>query len=120
MEQFTAKCTWWVPGEKRNRNATGTIIYSPQTGGSLGVNGKRLDGNSVYVPILFGDTERGLATLLGCTFENANTHESSEKSVQFFSSEIVINGAHVRRDSVFRQATVRVTYLDEWARVGRS
>jgi hypothetical protein len=118
LEPFTAKGTWWVPGEKRNRNATGTVTYSPQTGGSLEVYGKRLDGDSVYVPVLFGDTEHGPATLLGCTFERATTHESSEKSAQIFSSEIIVQGAHVRRNSLFRQATVRVTYLDEWARVG--
>ena len=118
MEPFTAKGTWWVPGEKRNRNATGTITYSPQTGGSLEVYGKRLDGDSTYIPVLFGDTERGLASLLGCTFEKATTHESSGQSAQVFSSEIIVQGAHVRRNSQFKQASVRVTYLDEWARIG--
>jgi hypothetical protein len=118
LEPFTAKGTWWVPGEKRDRSATGTITYSPQTGGSLEVYGKRLDGESVYVPVLFGDTERGPTTLIGCTFERATTHESSDKSAQIFSSEIIVQGAHVRRNSLYRQAAVRVTYLDEWARVG--
>ena len=45
-------------------------------------------------------------------------HQSSANSAQVFSCEVVLDGAHVRRDSVFGEATVRVTYLDEWARIG--
>lgn len=118
MEPFTAKGTWWVPGEKRNRSATGTITYSPLTAGTLEVYGKRLDGTSVIVPVLYGDTERGPITLLDCIFETASMHAGNDSAGQLFSCEVVIVGAHVRQDSVFGQAIVRVTYLDEWARIG--
>lgn len=119
MEQFVAKGTWWVPNDRRRRNATGTITYSPQTGGTLEVYGKRLDdSSSYYVPTLYGDTERGPVTLLDCTFETASTHTGSTSSAQVFSCEVVVVGAHLPRNAVFGQATVRVKYLDEWARIG--
>jgi hypothetical protein len=105
LEPFTTKGTWWVPGEKRKRNATGTITYSPLTGGTLEVYGKRLDGDSVLEPVLFGDTERGPITLLDCIFETASMHGESDSAGQLFSSETVIVGAHVRKDSVFGRAT---------------
>ncbi len=119
MDPFTTKGTWWVPGDRRRRNATGTITYSPQTGGTLDVYGKRLDEDSYYVPLLHGDTERGRATLLDCTFETASMNQFSSSSGQTFSCQVVVDGAHIRRDSVLGEAEVRVTYLDEWGRIGR-
>ena len=118
MESFTAKGTWWVPGDKRNRSATGTIAYSPFTAGTLEVYGKRLDDTSVLVPVLYGDTECGPITLLDCIFETASMHAGNDSSGQLFSCEVVIVGAHVRTDSLFGKAIIRVTYLDEWARIG--
>jgi ApeA N-terminal domain 1 len=120
MDPFTAQGTWWVPNDRRRRNATGTISYSPQTGGTLEVFGKRLDdGTSYYLPVLYGDTERGPVTLLDCTFEAASTHAASADSAQTFSCEMIITGTHLPRNAVFGEATVRVHYLDGWARIGR-
>jgi hypothetical protein len=120
MDPFTARGTWWVPNERRKRNATGTIAYSPQVGGTLEVFGKRLDdGSSYYIPVLYGDTQHGPVTLLDCTFEAASTHASSSSSAQTFSAEIVVVGAHVARNALFGQATIRMQYLDDWARIGR-
>jgi ApeA N-terminal domain 1 len=120
MDPFTAQGTWWVPNDRRRRNATGTISYSPQTGGTLEVFGKRLDdGSSYYVPAVYGDTERGPVTLLDCTVESASIHAASSSSAQTFSCEAVVVGAFLPRNAVFGEATVRVQYLDAWARIGR-
>jgi hypothetical protein len=89
VEPFIAKGTWWVPNDRRHRKATGAITYSPQSGGTLEVYGKRLDdGSSYYVPVLYGDTERGPITLLGCTFETAAAHASSDSSPRSSSAKL--------------------------------
>lgn len=120
MEPFTTQGTWWVPNERRKRNATGTLSYLPQTSGALEVFGKRLDdGSSYYIPVLYGDTRRGPVTLLDCSFETASTQVSSSSSAQTFSAAMIVVGAHVARNTLFGQASIRMQYLDEWARIGR-
>lgn len=120
MEPFEARGRWWVPGDRARRNATGTIEYSPDTGCTLDVFGKRLDsGTSFYEPVLHGDTELGEVTLLGCTFESARQHHTSEDFAQQFSCETVLRGAHVSTDVLITHATVYVKNLDMWAELGK-
>jgi ApeA N-terminal domain 1 len=119
VKPFEARGTWWVPGDRRRRNATGTISYSPDIGGALDVFGKRLDSSpSLYERVFHGDTERGPITLLGCTFERASKHDSSQQSAQQLSCEIVLLGAHVKADFLIDHAVVRVKNLDQWAHLG--
>jgi len=120
VDPFEVQGTWWVPNQKRHRKATGRVTYSPATGTMLEAYGKRLEEeSSVYVPVLHGDTEDGLMTLLGCVFERSNRKAFSDHAAQFFSCEAVVRGGHVSRESLYQHATLQVKHLNEWARLGR-
>lgn len=120
MELTQIKGLWWLPGERRKRNAVGTVTYSPKTGSSLEVFGKRLvaDDRSFYVPVIHGDTENGPVTLLNCIFEQWTFHGKTDNVTQNFTGQYIIVGARIRENTLFGWANVRLRYLDDWSRMG--
>ncbi|MFI9381084.1 HEPN domain-containing protein [Kutzneria sp. NPDC052558] len=120
MDPFETQGSWWVPGKKRHHHATGKFKYSPDEGGTLNVFGKRLEASdSLHVPALFGDTERGPATLFGCNFKGAAGRPESRHFSQDFTVDLIVLGCHTDIDFAVNHASVQVENLDRWASIGK-
>jgi hypothetical protein len=126
MEISGIQGDWWVPDYPEAKVA-GRLVFNPKSGGYVEAWGPRLgipisstrwlpdEQAPIYFDRIFGSTERGIITLLGCRMALSTFEPGAIQSKQTLSCSSVIDGMHVSKESVFSQARARLANLDEWA-----
>ena len=121
--------SWWVPNDPAVR-PSGRITFKSTDGGSIVLWGPRLgvplgteaftaaDRAPWFFDRIFGSTERGYVTALGCRVLRTSYNLGSTDTKQVLECLAIIMHVHASPDLLFREARAQIINFDDWTTFG--